>query len=663
MASEYETHGSGGGGASDDDYVVDDPGVGTTMEEDDDFGAGGGTPGAAAAAAAGSSHVSASSSAPRKRQKRSSVASLSASIGGGGKQQASTSAKPSSQLAQQQQQPSQSQLKTSVQFHLQSVVKLYVKKVVPSQTGPWKMSSEHSSTGTGFIIPPNRLLTNAHVVHRAQSILCRPQSGSRKFECSIESISLPLDLAILVVKEDKRFFQDKRPLHLVDGGFEHLPHLDENVTAVGFPTGGDQISVTRGVVSRITHDGEGVLRVQIDAAVNPGNSGGPVFNERGKVVGVASAVLRGASNIGYIIPSMVVRLFFDSTRDTDSRCNAAMKTMENPNGFCGVASVGIGKIQSLENTTLRHHLGMEDREGGVRVATVDQVGACFDKSAGKFLVQPGDVLLSINNIPIGEDGTVQLPGRPEERIRFEVIVSSQLPTTPVNVSLLRRGEVVDCTILPKPRRFLCPQIDGFDAASPPLYMIVGGFVFMVLTRPLLIAFQKKKRYGYLRSKFSGESLTEEGRQLVVLSTVLANSINNGYHNLSGLVLRSFNGTNIFSLQHLATLIQNSKEPLFEFRLLIQGTPECVPPSSNHEGGNGQNKNNNGVDKDTNNTGSAEEEDEILAIMERDACLKTDPDIRKAHLIASPCSPGINFVWPPPTSSPSTAAADDNGTAE
>ena len=55
-----------------------------------------------------------------------------------------------------------------------------------------------------------------------------------------------------------------------------LPRLDENVTCVGFPTGGTQISVTRGVVSRIDVDGHSVLRIQIDAAINPGNSGGPV---------------------------------------------------------------------------------------------------------------------------------------------------------------------------------------------------------------------------------------------------------------------------------------------------------------------------------------------------------------------------------------------------
>jgi hypothetical protein len=89
-----------------------------------------------------------------------------------------------------------------------------------------------------------------------------------------------------------------------------LPKLDENVTCVGFPTGGTQISVTRGVVSRIDVDSHYVLRIQIDAAINPGNSGGPVFDEHQKVVGVASAHLRGAGNIGYIIPSKIVAMFY-----------------------------------------------------------------------------------------------------------------------------------------------------------------------------------------------------------------------------------------------------------------------------------------------------------------------------------------------------------------
>jgi hypothetical protein len=379
-----------------------------------------------------------------------------------------------------------------------------------------------------------------------------------------------------------------------------------------------------------------------------GNSGGPVLNESGQVVGVASSILTRANNIGYIVPSMVVRMFFEATRSTQhgGKCNAAMKSIQNPQGYCGVASLGIGKIQTLENKTLREHLGLTKLhfEGGVRVASVDPLGACWDEVTKTFHVQPGDVLLEINGIPIGEDGTVELPGRPEERIRFEVLVSSQLPTAPIDISLLRNGQVVKCTMLPKPRRFLLPQIDGFDAASPPLYLICGGFVFMVLTKPLLLAFQKKRRFCDLKSQLSYEPLSKESQQVVVLTTVLANSINVGYHNLSGLVLRSFNGVDIFSLQHLATLVQSSTGPLLEFRLLIDGrTPNELASTTDAAAGGGDQSER----QDERNDGSTRSEhpNEILAVMDRAACLETDPAIRKAHLIASPCSPGIHFSWP------------------
>jgi hypothetical protein len=196
-------------------------------------------------------------------------------------------------------------------------------------------------------------------------------------------------------------------------------------------------------------------------------------------------------------------------------------------------------------------------------------------------------------------------------------------------------------MLPKPRRFLLPQIDGFDAASPPLYLICGGFVFMVLTKPLLLAFQKKRRFFDLKSQFSFEPLPKEAQQVVVLTTVLANSINVGYHNLSGLVLRAFNGVNVFSLQHLATLVHNSTGPLLEFRLKYDAGGSPGELASEGDQSERQDERNDGGGK----SASSEHPNEILAVMDRAACLETDPAIRKAHLIASPSSPGIDFVWP------------------
>lgn len=142
-----------------------------------------------------------------------------------------------------------------------------------------------------------------------------------------------LDLAVIKVT-DPSFFDGKNALKLVEEGFENLPHLDDNVTCVGYPKGGDQISVTRGVVSRITTSSSyKELLLQIDAAINPGNSGGPVFNEKGGVVGVARSVLRNSANIGYIIPSTIVHMFLKSTVETNGKCNPYRRCEKNPEGY------------------------------------------------------------------------------------------------------------------------------------------------------------------------------------------------------------------------------------------------------------------------------------------------------------------------------------------
>ncbi|MGC4016166.1 MAG: serine protease [Luteolibacter sp.] len=97
-------------------------------------------------------------------------------------------------------------------------------------------------------------------------------------------------------------------------------HWKSQVRVIGYPIGGERLSVTRGVVSRIdfstySHSqADSHLIVQIDAAINPGNSGGPVVQD-GKVVGVAFQGLRQADNTGYIIPTPVIKRFLKDIED------------------------------------------------------------------------------------------------------------------------------------------------------------------------------------------------------------------------------------------------------------------------------------------------------------------------------------------------------------
>ena len=179
---------------------------------------------------------------------------------------------------------------------------------------PWNSGRFGGGTGSGFMIGPNQFMTNAHVVSNANRVLITRRGSARKHPARVVHIAHDCDLALLEVEDEAPFEGLK---YLEFGG---VPALESQVRAIGYPVGGDRISVTRGVVSRIdfrpyAHSRvDSHLVVQIDAAINPGNSGGPVLQD-GKVVGVAFQGLRQADNTGYMIPTPVINRFLKDIGD------------------------------------------------------------------------------------------------------------------------------------------------------------------------------------------------------------------------------------------------------------------------------------------------------------------------------------------------------------
>merc|ERR1719335_627667 len=147
------------------------------------------------------------------------------------------------------------------------------------------------------------------------------------------------DCAVLKVVEDEDDFW--KGIQVVQLS-KKVPHLEEPVLCVGFPVGGDTISVTSGVVSRVevqtyAQTCAELLGIQIDAAINSGNSGGPAFNNAGECLGIAFQSLGAdkAENIGYIIPTVVVLHFLNDLLKHGKytgfpTIGAEFQTMENP---------------------------------------------------------------------------------------------------------------------------------------------------------------------------------------------------------------------------------------------------------------------------------------------------------------------------------------------
>src|SRR5262249_12546189 len=147
-----------------------------------------------------------------------------------------------------------------------------------------------------------------------KQIVVQRYQDPRPYIAEVEFIGHDCDLAVLKV-QDERFFDNLEPLVLGE-----LPKVRSTVVTYGYPAGGEEISYTRGVVSRIqlqlfAHIGNRqLLGVQTDAAINPGNSGGPVIQDD-RVVGVAFQGIQGLENTGFFIPTPIIEHFLKDIED------------------------------------------------------------------------------------------------------------------------------------------------------------------------------------------------------------------------------------------------------------------------------------------------------------------------------------------------------------
>jgi S1-C subfamily serine protease len=149
------------------------------------------------------------------------------------------------------------------------------------------------TTGSGFFVAPDTVLTNAHVVPGAWSVTIRRFDGSTR-AANVAASSSEVDIAVLrVLNPDAS--QQVLPL-----GSAARVRSGQEVIAVGSPLGVLQSSVTRGIVSAVRSVG-GVTLVQTDAAINPGNSGGPLVTREGEVIGIATMTASSAQGLSFAV--------------------------------------------------------------------------------------------------------------------------------------------------------------------------------------------------------------------------------------------------------------------------------------------------------------------------------------------------------------------------
>jgi len=419
-----------------------------------------------------------------------------------------------------------------------SIVKITATHNHPNYGFPWQRTGIHSVTGSGVIISENRILTNAHVVADHTLVKVQREGSGNTYIAEVAYVCHSCDLALLTVADDD-FFKQAEPLQ-IDG----LPSLRSRVSVYGFPTGGETISITEGIVSRIevdfyVHSSDRYLLVQVDAAINPGNSGGPVISD-GKIVGIAMQSLEHAENIGYIVPAPIINHFLKDVKDGEL------------NGFAELDVY----VQLIENKDLRKSLDLPPNSGGMLITGVGR-GTPVDN-----LLKPGDVLLEIDGYAIGQDGKVTLDnGLRVESTHLEYLkqIGEKL-----NVTILRDNKKLRVDIPLKARK---TRINNKEYDKTPTYYVFAGLVFQPISsgyleanramQPSLLSYVPEYTLqGY--SKQIPDRIQSKRKQVIVLSHVLPNIINDGYKDMKGSVIYSVNDTPVEDLEHLIKLIKNAK---------------------------------------------------------------------------------------------------------
>lgn len=294
-----------------------------------------------------------------------------------------------------------------------------------------------------------------------------------KYLAKVTAVGNECDTATLSV-EDNTFWDgienvadELRALPWLDPG--PLPQLQGECAVIGYPSPGESICVTAGVCSRVevqpyVYATSSLLAVQLDAAINSGNSGGPVVDHRLQVVGIAFQSVDASENesVGYFVPWLIVQHFLDD--------------LKKNNVYTGFPEPGF-RYQNMESLAMRAALGLPPNldGSGILVKTVDAT------SDAARVLKRGDIVVGLDGLDVSNSGTVPFSEQPGERIDLSFLVTSRFVGDDIRVRFWRDSELHEATYkLPA----MC-DARLVKSHAPRQYVVYGGLVFVQLSEPYL----------------------------------------------------------------------------------------------------------------------------------------------------------------------------------
>jgi len=381
------------------------------------------------------------------------------------------------------------------------------------------------------------ILTAAHVVADRTFVQVQKASDPSKAVAVVVAVSHEADLALLEIQaeDSPAGFTDDIPRAEL-GSRKLLPSLRTKISLVGYPIGGEEVSITDGVVSRVevqayTHSGRSLLAITVDAAMNSGNSGGPAFY-KDKIIGIAIQGMDDAQNIGELVPLEHIFRFLEAF--------VSGKPGDIP-------AIGIS-CQNMEASQLRRAKGMAEEMTGVLVASVRFASSAYG------VLDVGDVITAVNGYTIHNNGTILYCGK--FRTSWVAATHRHFLGDGLPVSVWRDGESIDLLVPLKKYQVIVPR-KQYDVTVR--YFIYGGLVFQPLTRGLLATWNRWRanapRDFVYHYAYGCKSYRRD--EIVVFAGILSDSINVGYGAYEHSLVESVNGEPIRSLRDFVYKVETA----------------------------------------------------------------------------------------------------------
>jgi len=336
-----------------------------------------------------------------------------------------------------------------------AVVQIFVQSARFNILRPYETPEQASGAGSGFFInQKGDIITNAHVVDQAVGVWIQiPSLGKRPLPVDVVSVCPERDLALIRLTPESLTFAQSviGTLPFLPLGDSDTVHRADEVLVLGYPLAQQALKSTKGVISGMEQD-----MIQMDAAINPGSSGGPMLNIDGEVIGITRCIIMDAQSAGYMIPVNILHIILDDMYENH--------LLRKP---------FLGLLTSNATDDLTDYLG-NPQPGGCYI--VEVIKNSILHKAG---LRSSDMIYKINGYRLDIYGELSASWSEDKLSIIDYIARLKIGQR-VDLVVYRNGERLDFSFTVT-QRDLPPIGDVHPGYEPIDYEIFGGMVIMQLS--------------------------------------------------------------------------------------------------------------------------------------------------------------------------------------